>query len=99
MENLTFIGLGYIAAGIGAGLTLIGAGLGIGNIGAKALDGIARQPSAAGEIRTNMIIAAALIEGLAFFALVISLLAVMNFSNPKPAEITEQPAAAASLNR
>lgn len=89
MENLTFIGLGYLSAGIGAGLTLLGAGLGIGKIGASALDGIARQPEAGGEIRTNMIIAAALIEGLAFFALVISLLAVMNFSNPKPAETVE----------
>lgn len=83
MENLTYIGLGYLGAGIGAGLTLLGAGLGIGKIGASSVEGIARQPSAAGSIRTAMIIAAALIEGLGFFALVISLLAVMNFSQPK----------------
>jgi len=83
MNDLTFIGMGYIGAGLGAGLALVGAGLGIGKIGASALEGIARQPEAGSDIRTNMIIAAALIEGLAFFALVIALLAVMNFSNPK----------------
>lgn len=99
MENLTFIGLGYIAAGIGAGLTMLGAGLGIAKIGASALEGIARQPSASGDIRTSMIIAAALIEGLGFFALVISLLAVMNFSNPKPAELPVAQAATSTLSR
>jgi len=86
MNETMFIGLGYIGAGLGAGLTLIGAGLGIGKIGASALEGLARQPEAGGALRTNMIIAAALIEGLAFFALVISLLAVMNFSAPKAPE-------------
>lgn len=99
MENLTFIGLGYIAAGIGAGLTMLGAGLGIAKIGASALEGIARQPSASGDIRTSMIIAAALIEGLGFFALVISLLAVMNFSNPKPAELPAAQTAVSTLSR
>lgn len=99
MENLTFIGLGYIAAGIGAGLTVIGAGLGIGKIGSSAVEGIARQPEAAGDIRSNMIIAAALIEGLAFFALVISLLAAMNLSNPKAENMPEPAAASAQLNR
>ncbi|MBO4556854.1 MAG: ATP synthase F0 subunit C [Elusimicrobiales bacterium] len=99
MENLTFIGLGYIAAGIGAGLTVLGAGLGIGKIGASAVEGIARQPSSAGDIRSNMIIAAALIEGLAFFALVISLLAAMNFSNPKTENLPEPPSAAAQFDR
>ncbi len=83
MENLTFLGLGYIGAGIGAGLTLIGAGLGIGKLAYGALEGTARQPEAGGALRTTMIIAAALIEGLAFFALVICLLAVMNFAMPK----------------
>ena len=83
MNDMTFIGLGYLGAGIGAGLTLIGAGMGIGKIGAGALEGLARQPEAGGALRTTMIIAAALIEGLAFFALVICLLAVMNFSAPK----------------
>ncbi len=83
MTDLTFLGLGYIGAGVGAGLTLIGAGVGIGLVGAGAVEGMARQPEAGGALRTTMIIAAALIEGLAFFALVICLLAVMNFSMPK----------------
>ena len=58
-------------ATIGAGLVAIGAGLGIGKIGAAAMDGIARQPEAAGKIQVNMLIAAALIEGIALFAAVI----------------------------
>lgn len=83
MNDLMFLGLGYIGAGIGAGLTLVGAGMGIGKLASSALDGTARQPEAGGTLRTTMIIAAALIEGLAFFALVICLLAVMNFGMPK----------------
>jgi len=59
---------------MGAGLAVIGAGLGIGLIGSKAMEGIARQPSAAGDIRTNMIVAAALVEGAALFAIVVDLL-------------------------
>ena len=54
---------------IGAGLIFIGAGIGLGQIGGKAMEGIARQPEAAGKISTNMIIIAALLEGLAFGAL------------------------------
>jgi F-type H+-transporting ATPase subunit c len=65
---------GSIAA-IGAGLAVIGAGLGIGRIGGSAMDGIARQPEAASKIQTAMIIAAALVEGVALFAVVVSLLA------------------------
>ena len=68
------LGLGWLGAGIGAGLALIGAGLGIGHLAGPAMDGIARQPEAAGEIRLTMIIAAALIEGVALFALVICIL-------------------------
>ena len=83
MNDMMFLGLGYIGAGVGAGLTIIGAGLGIGKMAASAVEGTARQPEAGGAIRTTMIIAAALIEGLAFFALVICLLAVMNFGMPK----------------
>ena len=83
MNDMTFLGLGYIGAGLGAGLTLVGAGLGIGKLASSALEGTARQPEAGGALRTTMIIAAALIEGLAFFALVICLLAVMNFGMPK----------------
>jgi F-type H+-transporting ATPase subunit c len=54
---------------IGAGLIVIGAGIGLRQIGGKAMEGIARQPEAAGKISTNMIIIAALLEGLAFGAL------------------------------
>ena len=56
-------------AGIGAGLAAIGAGIGIGNIGGKAMEGMARQPEQAGKLQTAMLIAAALVEGLAFAAL------------------------------
>ena len=60
-------------AAIGAGLAVIGAGLGIGQIGGRAMDAIARQPEASGDIRTTMIIAAALVEGAALFAIVVAL--------------------------
>ncbi|MDG1775303.1 MAG: ATP synthase F0 subunit C [Flavobacteriaceae bacterium] len=56
---------------IGAGLIVIGAGIGLGQIGGKAMESIARQPEAAGKISTNMIIIAALLEGLAFGALIL----------------------------
>jgi F-type H+-transporting ATPase subunit c len=62
-------------AAIGAGLAAIGAGIGVGQIGGHAMDAIARQPEAVGDIRTNMIIAAALVEGAALFAIVISFIA------------------------
>ncbi len=64
-------GLVTIGKGIGFGLTVLGGGLGIGNIGANAVQSIARQPEAAGPIGTNMIIAAALIEGLAVISMVL----------------------------
>jgi F-type H+-transporting ATPase subunit c len=63
-----------MGAGIGAGIAAIGAGLGIGRIGGSAMDAIARQPEAVEDIRSNMILSAALIEGVAFFAVVICLL-------------------------
>jgi len=66
--------LAYFAAGIGAGLAVIGGAAGIGRLAAAAMEGSARQPQAAGEIRTGMIIAAALIEGATLFALVICVL-------------------------
>ncbi|MEJ2616383.1 MAG: ATP synthase F0 subunit C [Ignavibacteriaceae bacterium] len=66
--------LGWLGAGIGAGIAVIGAGIGIGKLAASALEAMGRQPEAAGPIRTSMIIAAALIEGIAFFALVICIL-------------------------
>src|ERR1041385_1197496 len=94
MENvaLTYLGLGYIGAGFGAGLVLIGAATGISRLAAAALEGTARQPEAAGDLRTSMIIPAALIEGLGFFALVVCLLIAIK----KPASITPsaEPAAA-----
>jgi F-type H+-transporting ATPase subunit c len=65
---------GVLGAGIGAGLAVIGAAIGIGRIGASAAEGIARQPEASGAIQTAMIITAALIEGVALFALVIAFL-------------------------
>ncbi len=65
------LSLGYLAAGLGAGMSVIGVGIGIGKLAAAAMEGSARQPSAVGDIRTSMIIAAALIEGATFFALVV----------------------------
>lgn len=66
--------LGYLGAGIGASIAVLGAGLGIGKLASAALEAMGRQPEAAGAIRTAMIIAAALIEGVAFFALVVCIL-------------------------
>jgi F-type H+-transporting ATPase subunit c len=71
------IGLGYGVAALGAGLAALGAALGIGRIGGSALESIARQPEAAGDIRANMILTAALVEGAAFFAMVVGLLVVL----------------------
>jgi len=67
-------GLGYLSAGIGAGLAAIGAGIGIGRLAGSALEGIARQPEAVGVLRTTMLIAAALVEGVALFAQVICII-------------------------
>jgi F-type H+-transporting ATPase subunit c len=61
-------------AAVGAGLAVIGAGLGIGRIGGSAMDAIARQPEASSKIQLNMIVAAALIEGAALFAIVVALI-------------------------
>lgn len=66
----------YMGAGIGAGIAALAAGIGIGRIGGSALESIARQPEALGDIRANMIVAAALIEGAAFFAIVVCLLVI-----------------------
>ena len=65
-------GLVFIGAGLGAGLSVIGAGMGIGRIGGQAVEGMARQPEAAGRIQTAALILAALIEGVALFAAVIA---------------------------
>ena len=63
-----------MGAGIGAGIAVIGAGLGIGRLAGQAMDGMARQPEMAGRIQTGAIIFAALIEGAALFAIVVSFL-------------------------
>ena len=67
-------GYANMGAGIGAGIAAIGAGIGIGRIGGSALEAMARQPEASGDLRGNMIVAAALVEGAAFFAIVVCLL-------------------------
>lgn len=73
VENL---GTGYGLAALGAGVAALGAGVGIGRIGGSALESIARQPEAVGDIRANMILTAALVEGAAFFAMVVGLLVI-----------------------
>ncbi len=67
-------GGGLIGAGIGAGLAAIGAGIGIGGLGLGAMQGIARQPEAAGEIRTLAFVLAGLVEGAALFAIIVAVL-------------------------
>lgn len=69
--------MAYMGAGIGAGIAVIGAGIGIGRIGGTALESMARQPEAIGDIRANMIVAAALVEGAAFFGIIVCLLVVL----------------------
>ena len=68
------LSLNALGAGLGAGIAAIAAAIGIGKIGGNAMEAIARQPEAAGDIRSNMIVSAALIEGVAFFAVVVCLL-------------------------
>ena len=68
------VGISKLGAAVGAGIAVLGAGLGIGKIGSSAMEAIARQPEASGDIRTNMIIVAALIEGVALLAVVVCLL-------------------------
>ena len=70
------LSLGKLGAAIGAGLAAIGAGIGIGKIGGSAMEAIARQPEASNDIHTNMIIIAALVEGVALFAVVVCFLAL-----------------------
>ena len=70
-------GIGNAGGAVGAGLAAIGAGIGIGQIGKGAVEGIARQPEATNDIRANMILAAALVEGAALFAIIVGLLAMI----------------------
>ena len=73
---LEAVGVAKLGAALGASIAAIGAGLGIGRIGSSAMEAIARQPESAGDIRTNMIIVAALVEGVALFAIVVCFLAL-----------------------
>lgn len=68
--------LGKVGATIGAGIATIGAGIGIGKIGSSAMEAIARQPEASSDVRLNMIIIAALVEGVSLFAVVVCFLAL-----------------------
>ena len=65
-----------LGAAIRGGIAAVGAGIGIGRIGGNAMDAMARQPEKIGDLRSSMIIAAALVEGVAFFAAIIALLAL-----------------------
>ena len=67
---------GKVAGAIGAGIAAIAAGFGIGRIGSSAMEAIARQPEAAGDVRGSMIVIAALIEGVALFAVIVCILAL-----------------------
>ncbi len=73
----TNLGLSHLGGAIGAGLAAIGAGVGIGQIGKGAVESIARQPEASNDIRGNMILTAAFVEGVALFAVIAGLLAVL----------------------
>ncbi len=68
------VGISKLGAAIGAGIAVLGAGIGIGKIGSSAMEVIALQPEASGDLRMNMIIAAALVEGVALIAIVVCLL-------------------------
>ena len=74
MDAAAMVALAKMGAAFAASIVVIGAALGISRIGVQALEAIARQPEAAGDIRANMIVAAALIEGLAFFAIIAAVL-------------------------
>ena len=80
MSVLTILlseGIAKAGGAIGAGVAALGAGVGVGQIGKSALESIARQPEVAGDIRANMILAAALVEGVALFGVIVGLLAVV----------------------
>ena len=74
LQAVAGVGISKLGAAIGAGIAVLGAGIGIGRIGGSAMDAIARQPNATNDIRTNMIIAAAVVEGVALIAVVVCLL-------------------------
>ena len=74
VEAAQSLGLDRLGACIGAGIVAIGAGIGIGKIGASAMEAIARQPDSEGDIRSNMIVIGALVEGVALFGVIVCLL-------------------------
>jgi len=76
LQETSNVALAQMGAALGAGLAAIGAGIGIGQIGNRAMEAIARQPESVGDIRSNMIVSAALVEGAAFFAMIVCLLIV-----------------------
>ncbi|HRR12536.1 MAG TPA: ATP synthase F0 subunit C, partial [Tenuifilum sp.] len=75
LQSIDGASIAKFGIALGAAIIVLAAGLGIGRIGSSALKSIARQPEASGDIRTNMIVSAALIEGVAFFALIILIVA------------------------
>jgi len=76
LQAASNVALAQMGAALGAALAAMAAAFGIGQIGNRAMESIARQPEAAGDIRSNMIVAAALVEGAAFFAMIVCLLVV-----------------------
>lgn len=77
LANILLEGTAQLGGALGAGIAAVGAGIGIGQIGKGAVESIARQPEAAGDIRASMILTAAFIEGVALFAVIAGLLAVL----------------------
>lgn len=78
------IGLGYLGAAIGAGLCVIGGGLGLGRIGSALLDADARQPSEASQLKIFLFLAAALVEGIALFGMVLCLILILTLNGQLP---------------
>jgi F-type H+-transporting ATPase subunit c len=75
--GVSLAAIAKMGAALGAGIAAIGAGIGIGKIGGSAVEAIARQPESAGDIRTNMLIACVLVEGVALFAIIVAVLAIV----------------------
>jgi F-type H+-transporting ATPase subunit c len=76
-SGVSLAAIAKMGAALGAGIAAIGAGIGIGKIGGSAVEAIARQPESAGEIRTNMILACVFVEGVALFAIIVAVLAIV----------------------
>jgi F-type H+-transporting ATPase subunit c len=77
MDMILLEGIANAGGAVGAGLAAMGAGIGIGQVGKGAVEAIARQPEAGNDIRSNMILAAALVEGAALFAIIVGFLAMV----------------------